>query len=119
VVNPTYRKGLGDDTGRYVRVEHGYIEYRYTPGNGCEIVNIEVQTGHRREGVGRKLLEKLFREIDGKADRVYAITRADNEIAQQFYESTGFNVASPLRRFYSDERHVDAVLYVRSIRGPV
>lgn len=113
-----FRPGLGDDTGRYVRLEHGYIEYRYAPANGCEIVNLEVENGHRRQGVGRRLLEMLLEEVRGKAERVYAITRSDNEVAQQWYERMGF-MGCPLRRFYGEFTKVDAILYVRSVKGPV
>jgi ribosomal protein S18 acetylase RimI-like enzyme len=115
---PNYRPGLGDDTERCIRLEHGHLEYRYAPGSTCEIVNIEVEAGFRRTGIGHKLLETLLREINDKVERVYAITRADNEIAQQWYEKHQFT-ASPLRRFYGEFGKVDAILYVRNTRGPV
>lgn len=115
---PNNRPGLGDDTERYIHHEHGYIEWRYAPGNTVEIVNIEVNRDHRREGVGRRLLEMLFSQLDPET-RVYAITRSDNEIAQQFYERCMFITTNPLRRFYSRERCVDAIMYIRSAGGPV
>lgn len=115
---PTNRPGLGDDTGRYVRHEHGYIEWRYAPGGTVEIVNLEVDNGHRREGVGRRLIAELCGQLES-ATRIYAITRADNETAQQFYENLGFKTVNPLRRFYGIERGIDAMMYVRKAGGPV
>lgn len=115
---PKYREGIGDHPGRMVALEWGFIEYRFAPGATCEIVNIEVHPEHRMQGIGRKLLEMLFKEISGKARRVYAITRGDNEMAQIFWEKCLFT-GCPLRRFYGGETGVDAILYVRSKDGPV
>lgn len=104
-----------------ITLEGGFIEYREAPGEVVEIVNIEVTV--RRKGWGRKLLEALFAEIgryrpNGKP--VYAITRADNIIAQEFYEGTRFRVAGVLRRFYdTNEKRIDAVVYSRISTGPV
>jgi ribosomal protein S18 acetylase RimI-like enzyme len=116
---PTFRPGLGDDAERYVRLPEGYIEYRYAPGGTCEIVNIEVQAERRGQGVGRRLLGMLFAEVKGKAGHVYAITRADNLIAHEFYEHTRFYVVGVLRRFYGDDKTVDAVMFGRKAGGPV
>lgn len=109
-----------DDPGRKITLDHGYILYRYGPGRTCEIVDIEVESAHRGKGVGRKLLERLFKEIDGKADSVYAVTRMDNEVAQEFYEHTLFRVVGVLRRFYSTQKYgADAIMYGRLRKGPV
>lgn len=117
---PEYRKGIGDDPGRRIDVQGGYVEYRYAPGQTCEIVNIEVGNAVRRTGVGRRLLQKLFEEVQGKASLVYAITSAVNEIAMDFYEGCGFRVVAVLRRFYDPhERGVDAIMYGRTPEGPV
>jgi ribosomal protein S18 acetylase RimI-like enzyme len=118
---PEFRPGLGDDTERYIRLDHGYIEFRYAPGNTCEIVNIEVENEHRGQGVGRKLLELLFdKVIKQSVITVYAITTYDNRIAQMFYERTRFKVSGVLREFYDPAcRHADAILYARNPRGPV
>lgn len=117
---PTYRPGQGDDPGRAVRLDHGTLEYRYGPGRTVEIVNIEVDGQHRREGIGRKLVEGLIAEVKGKADMVYAVTRATNEVAHAFYESLQFRVVGVLRRFYAaEDKRIDAVMFGRSVRGPI
>jgi len=84
-----------------------------------EIVDIAVGNGVRRQGYGRLLVERLFTEL-GDGRRVYAVTRASNEVAQQFYTALGFHDVNPLRRFYCDERSgIDAVMYSRWTGGPV
>lgn len=117
---PNFRPGLGDDTGRVVRLEHGHLEYRLTPGGGCEIVNVEVDNDHRREGIGRKLVEKLIKEVQGYGvQKLWAITRIENEIAQQWYERLQFHVVGVLRRFYGDAKQADGIMYGRQPGGPV
>src|SRR5262245_59605532 len=119
-MEPIFRPGLGDDTGRYIRSQYGYVEYRYTPGRLVEIVNIEVEAEHRGKGHGRELIRLLFKEVKKNADAVYVLTSAMNEIAQQFYENCLFNNVTPLRRFYNVAgRGVDAILYHRAVRGPI
>ncbi len=110
-------------------IDHGTgrLVYRIAPGATCEIVDIEVDSADRGKGVGRKLLEDLFRRLaalppgkEGKVDTVYAITRMDNEIAQEFYEHCKFRVVGVLRRFYTVHRAgADAVMYGRGIGGVV
>lgn len=89
-------------------------------GDGTvEILDIAVNSG-RREGKGRRMLELLFAQVPPETQTVYAITRADNLIAQRFYEATCFECTAVLRRFYSRAKpQVDAVMYGRSPKGPV
>lgn len=94
-----------------------FLIHREGSGGSVEIFDIVVNS-ERRKGRGRKLLEKLFATLAPET-RVYAITRADNEVAQQFYEKTLFNVVNPLRRFYGPGRGIDAVMYLRKAGGPV
>ncbi len=114
---PRYRTGLGDETGRAVRSDHGQLEYRFAPGGTCEIVNIEVEAGQRRRGEGRRLLELLRAELPRETLIVYAITRVDNVAAQQFYEALGFRLGGRLHNFYRSrqEGFSSALLYVLEI----
>lgn len=102
-----------------IKIGGAHLDYRPSGvGSTWEILDIHVPNEMRRQGVGRQLLENLF-NILGKNCRVYAITRTSNEIAQQFYESCGFDTAGVLRRFYGSENGADAVMYVRSSGGPI
>lgn len=94
-----------------------YLDWREGSGGTVEIADIVVGS-ERRRGRGRRLIETLLAQVQA-APTVWAITRAGNEIAQQFYESLGFRVIGVLRRFYGEALGVDAILYGRSPRGPV
>ena len=112
------RPGLGDDTGRTIKMTGGFLEYRYAPGLTCEIVNIEVEQESRRKGIGRAMVNKMLKEMEkaGHADFLYAITRAGNFIAQRFYEELRFKVVGVLREFYGDQgRTVDAIMFGRRL----
>lgn len=105
-----------------IRLPGGYLEWRHCHGGTVEVVDIEVENDRRRTGVGRRLMETLFNTLrDTTGHRqVYAITRADNRIAQRFYEGLVFKVSGVLRDFYDCNSHcVDAVLYCRNSGGPV
>lgn len=95
--------------------------YRINPGNVVEIVDIVTKSEYRGCGHGRRLLEQFFKEDEIKdCTTVYAVTRASNLIAQQFYEKCGFEVTAVLRRFYSRVEPVaDAIMYGRSPQGPI
>jgi ribosomal protein S18 acetylase RimI-like enzyme len=94
-----------------------FLEWREGSGGTVEIWDIQVGT-ERRKGKGRRLFQKLFAEL-GPGVTVFAITRADNEVAQQFYEACRFTTVNVLRRFYGAERGVDALMYLRKSGGPV
>ncbi len=95
------------------------LTYQVRGDGTVEIVDVVV-TSERRTGRGRELLRLLFGRLDGTVQTVYAITRAENMIAQSWYEACGFEVTGVLRRFYErDSRAVDAILYGRSPRGPL
>lgn len=95
-----------------------FIAYREGSGGTVEIYDIVVNSA-RRKGIGRRLLENLFRLV-GKGKRVFAITRIENEIAVQFYQACGFEIIGVLRRFYSDSAGgVDALMFGRSSEGPI
>lgn len=105
-----------------MRIEYNgaYLEYRYGMGEVCEIADIHVPADFRCQGVGRKLVEELFQRCKrDNINTVYAVTRADNQIAQQFYEKLQFRV-SILWEFYDPHcRKIDALLYSRTPKGPV
>lgn len=94
-----------------------YLEWRVGSGGTVEIYDIQVGSA-RREGKGRKLLEKLFSQLD-RDTHVWAITRADNDMAIEFYEHCCFRVVGVLRQFYGDERRVDAIMFGRKAGGAV
>jgi ribosomal protein S18 acetylase RimI-like enzyme len=94
-----------------------FLDWREGSGGTVEIFDVQVMSA-RRKGRGRLLVRKLLTEL-GPGVVVWAITRADNEVAVQWYQALGFDVMGVLRRFYGAERGVDAILFGRKSEGPV
>jgi ribosomal protein S18 acetylase RimI-like enzyme len=99
-----------------------FLDHREGSGGSVEIFDIQVMSS-RREGKGRLLVDRLIKSLPKSVLRIWAITRAENYVAQEFYEELNFR-ACPLRDFYGvkDEngsRSVDAILYIRDLtRNP-
>ncbi len=66
------------------------------------------------------MVDRLIKVCEGaKVQRIYAITRSENFIAQEFYEALNFRPI-PLRDFYGErtaggDKFVDAILYLRDL----
>lgn len=78
-----------------------YLVWRVGYGRTVEIEDIAVGS-ERRRGIGRKLVEKLLLAVPPDTAMVYALTRAGNTIAHQFYEALGFRIVGRLHYFYRD-----------------
>lgn len=91
-----------------------FLDWRRGSGPTVEIFDIQVGS-LRRRGRGRELVRRLLSEIPEGTRTVWAITRASNLIAHDFYHGLGFHAAGYLREFYRDEETtpsgVDAILY--------
>lgn len=72
------------------------LVYRKGCGETVEIVDISVSSAVRK-GIGTQLFKILEKKTKGK--HLFAITHAQNEVAQKFYESLGFE-PNPLKNFY-------------------
>lgn len=90
------------------------LVYRRGSGFTVEIYNISVTT-ERRKGVGRALIKELINITPSHIKKIFAITRAENLIAQKFYEGIGFHIIAHLNNFYRDGENpkpgVDAIMY--------
>lgn len=82
-----------------------YLYYRKGSGDTIEIYDIAVKS-ERRSGIGRRMVEELLEKE--KPERVFAITRRSNHVAQKFYQSLKMS-GIKLPAFYPDE---DAIMYV-------
>jgi ribosomal protein S18 acetylase RimI-like enzyme len=92
-----------------------FLIWRQGSGNTVEIYDIAVGS-ERRKGRGRALVNKLYEQVPTGTKLVWAITRSDNFIAQEFYEELQFRVVGILRNFYQDSgKTVDAILYGRDM----
>jgi [ribosomal protein S18]-alanine N-acetyltransferase len=89
----------------------GYVGVELSAlGGEADVVNLAVVTSHRRQGVGRRLLETAVAHC--RAQRIPLVwlrVRASNRGARRFYRACGFEVAGRFRGYYDDPQE-DAVL---------
>lgn len=79
------------------------------------ILNIAVDEGWRKRGVGTLLMEEIegrFGRMD--ASKVTLEVRESNSTAQSFYQGRGFNEIGRVKAYYPDE---DAIIMSKSITG--
>lgn len=101
--------------------EEDYLIYRVGSGQTVEIFDIHVSNERRRQGLGRRLIELLIaNRLPPGTKKIWAITRAANGIAQEFYHKAGFRVIAPLRDFYGIKDQdgkdtIDAIMFGRDV----
>ena len=83
-----------------------------TAGEVVDLERIGVDPGHRRRGVGGRLLAGVLLEAGG-ADRVLLEVSADNAAALAFYADAGFTEIDRRPRYYRDGS--DAVVLQRDL----
>ncbi|HUY35954.1 MAG TPA: ribosomal protein S18-alanine N-acetyltransferase [Pirellulales bacterium] len=67
------------------------------------ILNFAVADAHRRQGIGRQMVEKLTAKLSNqRRSRILLEVRETNLAAQVFFRSHGFRAVSVLRDFYED-----------------
>jgi len=81
--------------------------YREGSGGTVEIYDIVVGS-ERGVGKGRALVKRLLDEVQDRTNLIFAITRASNHRAQQFYAHCGFRFVGSLHSFYDGE---DAIVF--------
>lgn len=87
----------------------GFLLYRMTGPDECEILNLAVDPAHRRNGAATSLIEWL---ADRHPADFHLEVRAGNEGAKAFYQSRGF-VPAGRRTAYYRYPVEDAILMVR------
>ncbi len=76
----------------------------------CELYNIAVAPDKRRRGVGRELMESVFREARRRgAGRMLLEVRRSNASARALYEGLGFTVLGERKDYYDAPRE-DAII---------
>jgi ribosomal-protein-alanine N-acetyltransferase len=81
------------------------------------LMNVAVNPTVRRQGIARRLLERLFDEAGGEA-RYTLEVRTSNHGAIAMYERFGFRRAGHRRRYYHDNGEDALIMWLES-RSPV
>ena len=110
-----YYRELQNQSSFYIVAHKGerIIGYggMWTVGDEAHIVTLAVHRDFRRQGVGRRLLEVLLKEVRRRcAARVTLEVRMGNEAAQRLYASFGFRTVAVRREYYPDNGEDAAVM---------
>ena len=90
----------------------GYVVAHSAADEG-EILNLGVAPTHRRQGIGRALVERVLQELAGLGVRtVYLEVRASNASARRLYESLGFGEVARRAHYY--RRPVEDAVVLRA-----
>ena len=87
----------------------GAVGARCIAGDG-QITNILVDLPYRRLGIGQKLLEYMFKDLEGKVEMYSLEVRESNTAAINLYEKLGFKLVGKRPGFY-EEPVEDALIY--------
>jgi ribosomal-protein-alanine N-acetyltransferase len=86
-------------------------------GPEAEMLNLAVDSSHRRHGIGRSLVEALHRRLrDGATERVFLEVRPSNLPAQQLYRSLGYAECGRRRGYYASNGE-DALVFEIRLRA--
>ncbi len=98
------------DEGKVV----GYIAFEAIADEGS-IVELAVDSAHRRKGVGRKLAELMLTSCSG-VRTVCLEVRASNTAAKALYEALDFEAISVRKNYYDSPRE-DAVIMIKKVQN--
>jgi ribosomal-protein-alanine N-acetyltransferase len=83
------------------------------------VMNIAVAPTHRRRGIARGLMERLFEVTARDARRGYTLeVRVSNDGAIQLYEALGFRARGVRRGYYTDNREDALIMWRDPVREP-
>jgi len=80
-----------DENGRPIGLAHAlFHRSTWSPTTYCYLEDLYVDRSARRAGVGRALIEAVYREADKRgATRTYWATKEDNRAARRLYDRLG------------------------------
>ena len=89
----------------------GFLVARRVAPDERELLNLATARSHRRQGVGRTLLEALLADTPGT---IFLEVRESNKIARSLYKSMGFQEVSLRRNYYHDPPEAAIVMKFHS-----
>ena len=83
------------------------------------VMNIAVAPAHRRKGIARALMDRLFEITARDARRGYTLeVRVSNDAAIRLYEALGFRARGIRRGYYTDNREDALIMWRDPVREP-
>lgn len=77
----------------------------------AHILNISVDPGAQKQGVGKKMLNYLIESAKGRAETIFLEVRPSNTVALALYKKTGFNEIGLRKGYYpAAEGREDALM---------
>ena len=93
----------------------GYVVAHWAADEG-EILNLGVAAAHRRQGIGRALVDRVLQELAGLGVRtVYLEVRVSNAAARHLYAALGFGEVARRPGYY--RRPVEDAVILRAAVG--
>lgn len=84
--------------------------------NEAHVTNVAVSGQHRRQGIGRLLMEKLMELArDSGMDSMTLEVRVTNAAARQLYEQMGFVEAGIRKNYYSETKEDALILWCEKL----
>jgi [ribosomal protein S18]-alanine N-acetyltransferase len=81
------------------------------------VMNVAVAPEHRRRGIARTLLDRLFEVTGSDERRGYTLeVRVSNEGAIKLYEQLGFHARGVRRGYYTDNREDALIMWRDPVR---
>jgi ribosomal-protein-alanine N-acetyltransferase len=81
------------------------------------VMNVAVAREHRRRGIARTLLDRLFEVTGNDERRGYTLeVRVSNEGAIKLYEQLGFHARGVRRGYYTDNREDALIMWRDPVR---
>ena len=98
----------------YLGAPQGFALTRLIAGE-AELLTLAVDPAARRQGVGRRLLQRWMDGLEAQADTAFLEVAADNTAAIALYTSAGFRQTATRRGYYQrkDAPSVDALILSR------
>ena len=84
------------------------------------VMNVCVAPVHRRRGIAKALLARLFELTSGRSRRGYTLeVRVSNTAAIKLYERLGFRPRGVRRGYYTDNREDALIMWKDPIQEPI
>ncbi len=82
------------------------------------VMNVAVAEIHRRRGIARTLLDRLFQVTSNDERRGYTLeVRVSNKGAIRLYEGLGFHARGVRRGYYTDNREDAVIMWRDPVQG--